>query len=344
MSIEKRRFGATADGTDVYAYSIANANGMRAVVLSYGGALQALYVPDKYGKTRDVLIGFDDMDGFETRCNYQGVLVGRYCNRIADGRFSIGGRTYDVTRNENGVTCLHGGGEFSRAVWDVRVLSENAVELRYVSPDGAEGFPGEMETTVVYTLTDDNELILDYKARCTADSYINLTNHAYFNLAGFDGGDILPTELVLRASHYLPTDKRSIPTGEVRDVTDTPFDFREAKPIGRDIGADDDQLLQCRGYDHNYCLDAGDGASAEAYCPSSGIRMQMFTDLPGVQLYTGNFLSGSIGKKGLPMHKHAGFCLETQYYPDTPNRPEFPSCLYRAGEVYTSRTSFKFSK
>ncbi len=344
MSIEKKLFGTTAGGTDVYSYTITNANGMRAVILTYGGALQALFVPDKHGKMRDVLIGFDDMDGFETRCNYQGLLVGRYCNRIADGRFSIGSKTYDVTRNEKGVTCLHGGGEFSRAVWDARVLSENAVELRYVSADGAEGFPGEMETTVVYTLTDENELILDYKARCTADSYINLTNHAYFNLAGFDGGDILPTELTLRASHYLPTDERSIPTGELRDVTGTAFDFRKAKPIGRDIGADDAQLLQCRGYDHNYCLDAGDGAAAEAYCPASGIRMQMFTDLPGVQLYTGNFLSGNAGKKGLPMGKHAGFCLETQYYPDTPNRPEFPSCLYKAGEVYTSRTSFKFCK
>ncbi|MBQ7541006.1 MAG: galactose mutarotase [Clostridia bacterium] len=342
MSIEKKRFGKTTDGKDVYSYTIANKNGMRAVVLSYGGALQALYVPDKKGKARDVLIGFDDMDGFETRCNYQGVLVGRYCNRIAGGTFTVGSKTYDVTRNEKNVTCLHGGGEFSRAVWQVRVLTENAIELQYVSPDGAEGFPGEMQTTVVYTLTDDNELILDYKARCTADSYINLTNHAYFNLGGSGSGDILPTELYIRASHYLPTDEDSIPTGEIRPVEGTAFDFRDAKPIGRDIGMDDAQLRMCRGYDHNYCLDAGNGAAAEAYCPASGIRMQMFTDLPGVQLYTGNFLNGAAGKKGRPMDRHAGFCLETQYYPDTPHRPEFPSCLYHAGEVYTSRTSFKF--
>ena len=343
MSIEKKWFGTTADGTDVYSYTIGNKNGMRAVVLTYGGALQALYVKDVHGKTRDVLTGFDDMEGFEQRSNYQSVLVGRYCNRIADGSFTIGGREYNVTRNEKGITCLHGGGEFSRALWQARVLTENAIELLYTSPDGAEGFPGEMETSVTYTLTEDNELILDYKARCTADSYINLTNHAYFNLGGFDGGDILNTELLIRASHYLPTDPNSIPTGEVRRVEGTAFDFRRAKPIGRDIGEEDEQLLQCRGYDHNYCLDERGGEpAAEAYSPATGIRMQVFTDLPGMQLYTGNFLQGALGKKQLPMYRHAGFCLETQYYPDTPHRPEFPSCLYKAGEVYTSRTSFKF--
>ena len=304
MSIEKRRFGTTRDGKEVWAYTIANHRGMRAVVLTWGGALQALYVPDKHGKARDVLVGFDDLEGFEDRSDYQGVLVGRYCNRIAGGHFTVGSREYDVTRNEKGVTCLHGGGEFSRSVWQARVLSEFSIELRYVSPDGAEGFPGEMETTVVYTLTEDNELVLDYKARCTADSYMNLTNHAYFNLGGFDSGDILPTELQIHASHYLPTDEDSIPTGELRDVTGTPFDFRESKTIGRDIGENDPQLLMCRGYDHNYCLDARDGApAAEAFCPASGIRMQVFTDLPGVQLYTGNFLSGAEGAapSGIPV-------------------------------------------
>ena len=344
MGIEKKLFGTTADGTDVYAYTLTNKNGMRAVLLTLGGALQSFFVRDKHGKLRDVIVGFDDVEGFETRSNYQGVLVGRYCNRIAGGAFTIGGKTYPVTKNEKGITCLHGGGEFSRAVWNASVADENSVAFSFVSPDGAEGFPGEMRATVRYTLTEDDALVLDYTAECTADSFINLTNHAYFNLGGVGSGDVLGTELRIAASHMLPTDENSIPTGEVRAVAGTAFDFRAAKPIGRDIGEADAQLLQCKGYDHNYCLDVHDAdtAAVEAYDPASGVRMQVCTDLPGVQLYTGNFLSGSLGKNGKPMDKHAGFCLETQYYPDTPHRPEFPPCLYKAGETYRSRTQFRF--
>ena len=344
MGIEKKLFGTTADGRDVYSYTLQNKNGMRAALITYGGALQSLYVRDKFGKLRDVIVGFDDIEGFETRCNYQGLLVGRYCNRIAGGAFTIGDTEYHVTQNEKGVTCLHGGGEFSRAVWDAKVVDENCVEFSYTSPDGAEGFPGEMRTAVRYTLTEDNALVLDCKASCTADSFINLTNHAYFNLGGVGSGDVLGTCLKINASAMLPTDDLSIPTGEVRDVTGTAFDFREEKPIGRDIGEDDEQLRQCRGYDHNYCLDVHDlkTPSVEAYEPSGGVRMQVFTDLPGVQLYTGNFLSGLAGKGGKPMEKHAGFCLETQYWPDTPHQPSFPQCLYKAGEEYASQTIFKF--
>lgn len=345
MSIEKTVFGTTRDGRDVHRFVLRNKNGMAVSLLTYGGALQAITLRDKHGKTQDVLIGFDDVEGFETRCNYQGVLVGRYCNRIAGGSFSVGGKTYNVTRNEKGITCLHGGGEFSRAVWSAKVLDEYTVEFSYVSADGAEGFPGEMRASVVYSLSQDNTLSLDYAAVCTADSYINMTNHAYFNLGGVGSGDVLGTELRIAASHMLPTDENSIPTGEIRPVRGTAFDFRKAKPIGRDIGDKDEQLILCGGYDHNYCLDARDAdeAAAEAFDPVSGIRMQVFTDLPGVQLYTGNFLSGAVGKNGLPMYKHAGFCLETQYYPDTPHRPEFPQCLFRAGETYRSRTAFRFS-
>ena len=284
MSIEKKVFGTTKDGTDVYSYTLTNRNGMSVTLVTYGGAMQALHVRDKHGKLQDVLVGFDDMTGFEERCNYQGVLVGRYCNRIAGGTFMIGDQAYDVTRNEKGVTCLHGGGEFSRAVWTAKVADENAVEFSYVSPDGAEGFPGEMRVSVLYTLGQDDTLTLDYTAVCTADSYINLTNHAYFNLGGFAGGSILGTELRIAASAMLPTDEYSIPTGEVRAVEGTAFDFRTAKTIGRDIDAPDAQLLQCRGYDHNYCLDARDAdePAVEAFDPVSGIRMRVFTDLPGV--------------------------------------------------------------
>ena len=344
MSIEKSFFGTTKAGKDVYAYTIANKNGMRAVVLTYGGTLQALYVKDKHGKEKDVLVGFDDVEGFEERSDYQGVLVGRYANRIAGGKFTVGDETYQVVCNEKDITCLHGGGEFSHALWTAKVLSENAVEVSYVSPDGAQGFPGEMTAHVTYTLTEDNALEIGYKAVCTKDSFINLTNHSYFNLGGFDSGNVLGTELLIRAAHYTPTDENSIPTGELRSVEGTAFDFRTPKAIGRDIGQDDPQLVMCKGYDHNYCLDTSDADTpcVEAFDPVSGIRMQMFTTLPGVQLYTGNFLCGTIGKKQLPMYKHAGFCLETQYYPDTPNRPEFPQCLYKAGETYTSRTVYKF--
>ena len=344
MGIERKHFGVTADGTDVYSYTLTNKNGMQATLITLGAALQSLLVPDKHGKLRDVVVGFDDVAGFEQRSDYQGVTVGRYCNRIAGGKMRIGGKTYDLTRNEREITCLHGGGEFSKAVWTPEVTGENEVAFSYTSPDGAEGFPGEMTAQIEYALTEENELVLRYSAVCTADTYINFTNHTYFNLAGQDSGDVLDTTLRIRASRYLPTDADSIPTGELRDVTGTAFDFREEKPIGRDIGQDDPQLVQCRGYDHNYCLDTRpeNAPAVEAHSPRSGVRMQVFTDLPGVQLYTGNFLSGKEGKDGVGMYAHAGFCLETQFYPDTPHRPEFPTCLFKAGETFTSRTSFRF--
>lgn len=342
MSIEKRIFGTTKNGEDVYSYTITNKNSVSATIITYGGTLQSFKLKDKHGSTKDILVGFDTVEGFEERSDYQGVLVGRYANRISNGSFEINGTKYAVTKNEKDITCLHGGGEMSNALWDAKVLSEYAVKVSYVSADGAEGFPGTLKTAVVYTLTDENELIIDYSAVCDKDSYINLTNHAYFNLGGFDSGNVLDTVLKISASHYTPTDENSIPTGELRSVEGTAFDFREAKPIGKDISADDEQLLMCRGYDHNFCLDKTDDANITAVCPASGIGMEVFTDLPGVQLYTGNFLCGTVGKKELPMYKHAGFCLETQFYPDTPNRPEFPSCLYKAGEEFKSRTSFKF--
>ncbi|MBQ3150017.1 MAG: galactose mutarotase [Clostridia bacterium] len=341
MSIEKRVFGTTKDNRDVYSYCITNKNSVSACIITYGGTLQSLKIKDKHGTLRDILVGFDTVEGFEDRCDYQGVLVGRYANRISGGSFEINGTKYNVTKNEKDITCLHGGGEMSSALWDVRVISENSVEVSYTSPDGAEGFPGTLKTSVVYTLTDDNELSISYSAVCDKDSFINLTNHAYFNLGGYDSGDILNTLLTINASHYTPTDENSIPTGELRSVEGTAFDFREEKAIGRDINDDDEQLIMCRGYDHNFCLDKTEEANIKAFSPSSGIGMEVYTDLPGVQLYTGNFLNGTQGKKELPMYKHAGFCLETQFYPDTPNRPEFPSCLYKAGEEFRSTTSFK---
>ncbi len=344
MSIEKRFFGATAAGSDVYLYEIKNSSGASAQIITYGATLQSVRVPDRKGTLTDVLIGFDDIKGHEERSDYQGQTVGRYANRLANGRFTVNGKVINVTKNENGETCLHGGGELSHAVWTAKEIGENVLSLSYKGSHGKDGFPGEFSVTVVYSLAEDNELIIDYTASCTEDTIINLTNHAYFNLGGAGSGDILSHELMLNADYYTPTDAKSIPTGEIRSVKGTSFDFTEPKPIGRDIGNEDYQLKICKGYDHNFCLNSSDGEpSAAAFCPDTGIYMQMYTDMPGVQLYTGNFLSGIEGKKGILMQKHAGFCLETQYYPDTPNHPDFPQCTFLAGEEFKSRTSYKFS-
>ncbi|MBQ2775640.1 MAG: galactose mutarotase [Clostridia bacterium] len=343
--VTKKLFGTLADGREIDIYEIKNINGVSASVITYGATWQSLFAPDRNGNFKDILIGFDDIEGHVERTDYQGMIVGRYANRICDGRFTVDGKEYSVTKNEKGITCLHGGGEFSHAVWTAEIKGDNALSLAYTSPEGSNGFPGVMTAEVIYTLSDDNELSIDYKASCTEASPINLTNHAYFNLGGFDRKDVLSQELFIRASRYTPIDTDSIPTGELRDVTGTAFDFREMKAIGRDILDNDEQLVNCRnGYDHNFCLDniAGE-ASAAVYDPESGRYMEMFTDLPGVQLYTGNFLEDVPGKGDTKMGKHAGFCLETQYYPDSPNRPEFPNCVYAAGEEFKSRTSFKFS-
>jgi aldose 1-epimerase len=344
MSIEKSFFGTTKDGGEVYNYDIINAGGSRAGIITYGGTLCSLLVPDKNGVLTDVLLGFDDMEGHEERSAYQGQLVGRYANRLANGSFTVNGIKIEVTKNENGETCLHGGGELSHAVWTAEIAGENSLRLTYTGADNKEGFPGVFTAEVLYTFTDENEIIIDYRASCTEDTVINLTNHAYFNLAGFDGGDVLDHELSIDADYFTPTDKKSIPTGEIRAVGGTAFDFRNLKPIGLDIGANDEQLISCRGYDHNFCLNkrpAG-APAARVRCPRSGISMEMFTDMPGVQLYTGNFLDGEKGKGGTPVNKHAGFCLETQFYPDTPNHLNFPQCTFLRGELFVSRTSYKF--
>ena len=269
------------------------------------------------------------------------MTVGRYANRIAGGKFSIDGVEYNVERNEKGITCLHGGAELSTAVWKAIIVDDNSVEMAYTSPNGAMGFPGKVDFKVTFTLHEDNALKIEYFAVSDKKTVINMTNHAYFNLAG--KGDILSHELMINADAFTPTDADSIPTGEIRPVEGTAFDFREFKPIGRDIGANDDQLIMCKGYDHNFCLNDGDGPAAAAYDPESGRMLEVYTDLCGVQLYTGNFLDGTnIGKNGRPLIKHAGFCLETQYYPNTPNMPEFPRCTVDAGEKFRSTTVFKF--
>ena len=340
--IVKNYFGTTADGRDVDCYTIKNTKETAVDIITYGATINSIYTADKNGAFADVLIGFDTVEGHEKYSDYQGMTVGRYANRIANGKFSIDGVEYNVEKNEKGITCLHGGAELSTAVWKAFIVDDNSIEMNYTSPDGAMGFPGKVEFKVVFTLHEDNALRIDYYAVSDKKTVINMTNHAYFNLAG--KGDVLAHELMINADAYTPIDENSIPTGEIRPVEGTPFDFRVAKPIGKDINAEDDQLAIGRGYDHNFCLNDGEGPIATAYDPESGRYMEVFTDLCGVQLYTGNFLDGTnVGKNGNPLIKNAGFCLETQFYPNTPNMPEFPQCTVDAGEKFTTCTVFRFS-
>ena len=340
--IVKKEFGTTSDGRKDDLFTLSNSNDMRVDIITYGAAVNSIFVADKNGEFADVLKGFDTIEGHEKYSNYQGLTVGRYANRIAQGKFTLDGVEYDLVKNEKGITCLHGGGELSHAVWKALITDDNCLEMTYTSPDGAEGFPGKVDFKVTFTLHEDNSLEINYSAVSDKKTVINMTNHAYFNLAG--KGDILSHELMINADAYTPTDSASIPTGEIRPVEGTPFDFRQAKPIGRDIGADDDQLRQCRGYDYNFCLNEGDGPAAVACDPSSGRMMEVFTDLPGVQLYCANFLDGTRpGKGGEMLTQYCGFCLETQYYPNTPNMPEFPQCTFDAGEKFESTTIFRFS-
>lgn len=341
--MEKTLFGILEDGREIYKYSLENANGMILEVITYGATIQSIKIPCADGTVRDVTVGFDDLAGHVNYSDYQGVTVGRYANRISNAQFEINGNKYSVTANEKGKTCLHGGGDFSKAVWEATADTDNSIVMSYTSPNGKDGFPGAMKSKVRFTLTDENEVRINYTAICSADTPVNLTNHTYFNLKGKAGTDVLSTELFIDADAFTPTDADSIPTGEIRSVKGTAFDFTEMKPIGRDIGADDEQLIMCRGYDHNFCLNDTAGAVISAYEKETGITMNVFTDMPGVQLYTGNFLDGTIiGKEGKPMGKHAGFCLETQFYPDTPNQPDFPQCNIRAGEIFRSMTTYQF--
>lgn len=340
--IVKNFFGTTAKGEAVDIYTLRNSSETAVDILTYGATVNSIYVADKSGNFADVLSGFDTLEGHEKFSDYQGMTVGRYANRIAGGKFSIDGVEYNVEKNEKGITCLHGGAELSTAVWKAFIVDDNSIEMNYTSPDGAMGFPGKVDFKVTFTLHEDNALKIEYSAVSDKKTVINMTNHAYFNLAG--KGDILAHELMINADAYTPIDENSIPTGEIRSVEGTPFDFRTAKPIGRDIDADDDQLAIGKGYDHNFCLNDSDGPIATAYEPESGRFLEVFTDLCGVQLYTGNFLDGTnIGKNGDPLIKNAGFCLETQFYPNTPNMPEFPQCTVDAGEKFTSCTVFRFS-
>lgn len=344
MSVTKSVFGKTANGEEVYSFTIENNNGMKICCITFGATLQSAIIKDKTDKEIDVLVGFDDMDGFINRHDFQGMIVGPVANRISAGGLTIDGEKVPVTTT-HGDVCLHSNGDYATANWNAIITDTSSVEFSYLSPDGKFGFPGNILTKVKYTLTDNNEIKIDYDTVSDKKTALNITNHAYFNLKGFAGGDILDHTLYINANAFTPMGDGLIPTGEIRDVTGTPFDFREPKLIGRDINMDDEQLKAGNGYDHNFALNDYTGKVrlvATATAPN-GVKLQCFTDMPGVQLYVGNFLEGKLGKENKPMDFRTGFCLETQYFPNASNTPAFKNYVFDANEHVTSTTIYKLS-
>jgi aldose 1-epimerase len=344
--VEKAIFGKTPDGAPVEIFTLTNAHDLHAKVMTWGAGLVEMRVPDKQGKLVDVTLGFDKLDGYLTRHPYFGCTTGRYANRIAKGKFILDAKRYTLAIN-NEPNHLHGGLKgFDQRNWKAEpVKGANTVRFSYTSPDGEEGYPGTLKVAVTYTLTNKDELRIDYSATTDKATVVNLTNHAYWNLAGAGDRDVLGHELMLNASHYTPVDDTSIPTGEIKPVAGTPFDFTKVKPIGKDIAKIPGKA---GGYDHNYVLDKekpGDLALAAELCePKSGRVMRVFTTEPGVQVYTANGLDGTVtGKGGKAYKKNQAICLETQHFPDSPNHPKFPPVVVRPGEKFASTTVYEFS-
>lgn len=349
-SVTQAPFGVTPDGQQVSLFTISNANGMEARVINLGGIIVSLTAPDREGNLEDVVLGFDSLDGYLAEHPYFGAIIGRYGNRIANGQFTVDGESYQLPVN-NGPNSLHGGLRgFDKVVWDAEPFENDRGQgliLTYTSPDGEEGYPGNLQVRVTYTLTDENELIFDYHAVTDKATPVNLTQHSYFNLAGDGSGSILDHEVMLNASRLTVADTTLIPTGELRSVEGTPFDFRQPHRIGERIAADDEQLRFAGGYDHNFVIDRAAGDSlvlaARVYEPTSGRVMEVLTTEPGVQFYTGNFLDGTLtGKNGVVYDTRTGLCLETQHFPDSPNQPSFPNTILRPGEEYRSTTVYRF--
>jgi aldose 1-epimerase len=349
-TIMKQSFGKTDAGENIYLYTLRNTKGVEAKITNYGGILTSLKIPDRNGKFDDVVLGFNDLDSYLKPGPYFGALIGRYGNRIARGRFTLNGVEYKLAVN-NGENHLHGGIKgFDKVIWtgkQMKTKAGPALSLTYLSKDGEEGYPGNLTVTVVYTLTNNNELKIDYSATTDKDTVTNLTHHSYFNLAGEGNGDILNTRVTINADRFVPTDAGSIPLGQLKKVSGTPFDFLTAHAIGERINQDDEQLKFGSGYDHTWVINGRMGVmrlAATAYEPTSGRVMQVWTTEPGVQFYTGNFLDGTLtGKSGKPYPRRSGFCFETQHYPDSPNQPSFPTTTLKKGATYKSTTIYRFS-
>jgi len=344
--VNQQPWGKMPDGTPVDLYTLRNSKGMEARITTYGGAVVSLTAPDRAGKFADVVLGMDSVDGYRSQTSFLGALIGRYGNRIGHAKFTLDGKTYELPKND-GDNTLHGGpGGFDKKVWTAKPVP-GGLELTYVSKDGEEGFPGTLTAHVVYKLTDKNELEINYAATTDKPTVVNLTNHSYWNLAGAGEGDILGNELTINADRFTPVDSGLIPTGELKPVAGTPFDFTKPMAIGTRIDGSDQQLQYGKGYDHNWVLNKGNGGltkAAEVYEPKSGRVMQVWTTEPGVQFYTGNFLDGTIhGKDGKTYPHRGALCLETQHYPDSPNKSEFPSTELKPGKTYKTTTIYRFS-
>lgn len=347
-SVTDTVFGKLSDDRPVHQYTLKNA-GIEVRLLNYGGIVTHLFAPDRDGKLADIVLGFDELKPYLTDSPYFGAIIGRFGNRIAKGRFELNGQQFQLEQND-GKNHLHGGKEgFDKKLWESQSFNDESgvgVELKLVSPDGDQGYPGELEVTVVYTLTKEAELLIDYRAKTDKTTIVNLTHHSYFNLAG--KGDVLEHQLELNASQYTPVEKDLIPTGEYAYVGDTPFDFREPRAIGDQIDADDAQLKAANGgYDHNFVVNRGGKKglvlAARASEPKSGRVLEVYTEEPGFQFYSGNFLDGSIKGKGRKFPRHGGFCIEPQHFPDAPNHAQFLFTELRPGQVYSTKTSFRFT-
>jgi len=348
-SIIQRPFGIMPDGRDIDVYVLRNRTGMRASVMTYGAIVTSLTAPDRHGVLADVVLGFEALENYLGVHPYFGAIIGRYANRIGNATFTLDGQKYSLTENSDG-HHLHGGfAGFDKALWLARPLSSRVgpkVELSHVSPDGDQGYPGRLAVAVTYSLTDDNEFRIEYRATTDRPTHVNLTHHSYFNLAGAGSRDILDHVITIDADRFTPVDAGLIPTGEVRDVAGTPMNFRSPVPIGSRIDDCDEQLRFGSGYDHNWILNRAAtelSLAARVSEPTTGRVMEVLTTEPGVQLYTGNYLDGTLtGKQGTLYGRRCAFCLETQHFPDSPNRPEFPTTVLRPGEVYETTTVYRF--
>lgn len=349
MGIEQSFFGETVDRRPAYLYRLANNNGMSAAITDYGGAVVSLMVPDRSGRPDDVVLGCDSPEGYFS-CPYFGAIIGRHSNRIEDASFELNGIKYDLARND-GRNHLHGGiTGFDKVLWEAETVYNKGVEalkLTYRSRDGEENYPGNLEVTVIYTVTEDDSLKIEYHAISDRDTVVNLTNHSYFNLSGHSSGDIKNHKLKLNSHRFTVINGECIPTGEIRDVEGTPMDFTELKPISSGLESDYEQILLGKGYDHNWVLDVSGKEpeiAAELIDDATGRRMEVFTTKPGIQFYTGNFLDGSVkGKNGAQYGKWSGLCLETQYFPNAMKHKHFPSPVLKAGQEYKHTTIYKFS-
>ena len=337
-------FADTVNGKTVKLFTLRNKSGMAVEISNYGATLVSIHVPDKDGNDGNVLLGYDDIKGYYNGKSYFGCVVGRFANRIANATFKLDGKEYHLPQND-GLNSLHGGvNSIDKQVWDARIMND-AIRLTTVMKDGDNGYPGNVKLTVVYSLRADNRLVIDYSATTDKTTVLNISNHAYFNLTGDPSNTILNHEININADAFTPVDSTLIPTGELKKVAGSAFDFLSFKKIGKDIDQEEQQLVFGKGYDHNFVLNANDGMSpvVEVVEKNSGRKMEVYTTQPGIQFYTGNFLNGSEKGRGVAYQYRSGFCLETQQFPDAPNQSNFPSAVLKPGEAWKSQTAYKFS-